>query len=425
MAGRRLTRRTETLRGGNEFPMDPYRTNKLNHTIQKKLSDLLDIAVKDPRVGMVTINSVELNRDHSVAQVFYSVLGDDQQRQDSFTGLKKAKGFLQSKLARSMRLRQTPDLRFVFDDSLDRSLGIETVLNDLRDQGEFQSESERQRQLALDDFQPPTALLNALQNGTSFWVVPHWNPDPDAMGGALAMAEALGEMGREVTVFAYDDPPLGLADMPGFDRVTPASEAESLLADEPPDTLLLIDCHRPDRCGFLADTLARIENQWCIDHHLVSGRRAPVPGWIEARACSASALVYQVISLLSAGVGEQAHPFPISRTMATNMYAGILNDTGGFRFSNTLPVTFELAQRLALLGVDTADVARKTMHRYRPQGVALLREVIGSFEYHAGGQILTVKTTQQMLAKTGGNLPIPRVSSIWPRRSMESGMLHL
>ena len=54
--------------------------------------------------------------------------------------------------------------------------------------------------------------------------------------------------------------------------------------------------------------------------------------------------------------------------MATNLYAGLLNDTGGFRFDNTLPFTFEFARRLAERGVDTAAVAAGTLHRYRRRG---------------------------------------------------------
>ncbi len=88
--------------------------------------------------------------------------------------------------------------------------------------------------------------------------------------------------------------------------------------------------------------------------------------------------------------------------MATNIYSGLINDTGSFRFSNTLPLTFDLAGRLSALGVDTAAVARTTMNRYRRQGVALLQKVLGTFEFNSDGRVLIVSATQQMLAETGG-----------------------
>ena len=238
------------------------------------------------------------------------------------------------------------------------------------------------------------------------WIVPHFNPDPDAMGSALALSEALEQMGRDVTVVSYLDPPVGFSDMPGFEKVVTNDQAEELFSTEKPDTLILVDCHSINRCGPLEDTLVRFENRWCIDHHLVSGKKAPESGWVEARSCSTCTLIHQVIDTLSVGGGDSDdEPFEMSLNMATNIYAGLINDTGSFRFSNTGPLTFELAHTLAAMGVDTAAVSRKTMHRYRRQGVALLQHVLASFEYHNDDKILILRATQAMLEETGGIMP--------------------
>jgi phosphoesterase RecJ-like protein len=90
--------------------------------------------------------------------------------------------------------------------------------------------------------------------------------------------------------------------------------------------------------------------------------------------------------------------------MATNLYAGLINDTGGFRFSNTVPFTFEFARRLSEMGVDTANVASTTLHRYRREGVAMLQRVLTTFEYHADGRVLTLNATDQMVAETDGSM---------------------
>jgi phosphoesterase RecJ-like protein len=90
--------------------------------------------------------------------------------------------------------------------------------------------------------------------------------------------------------------------------------------------------------------------------------------------------------------------------MATCLYAGLVNDTGGFRFPNTMPLTFELAQRLAAWGVDTAAVSRMTLHRFRPAGVALLQKVLTTFQYFADGKILILRVDAAMLAETGAVL---------------------
>jgi phosphoesterase RecJ-like protein len=381
--------------------MDPYRSNKQGEAIRKALSDLLVREVKDPRVGLVTVTAVELNRDQSVARVFVSILGDDEERAASMQGLAKASGFLQRKLGGVLRLRQTPELRFLHDDAIARGSDIDQMLRDLAQRGEFETETERLRRLELADLAPPEELLAALRAGRRTWIVPHWNPDPDAMGAALALGEALRALGQDVRVFSYPNPPVNLGDLPGMEETTAAVEAASLIADEAPDLLVIVDCHRRERCGALAEVLGRIENAWCIDHHLISGRRAPLPGWVDNRACSACALVHQVIQALAA---DEENDLELTLSMATNIYAGLFNDTGGFRFSNTLPFSFELARRLAGAGVDTAEVARKTLYRFRPEGMALMQRFLASFSYHAGGRVLTARVDRAMLEETGASL---------------------
>jgi phosphoesterase RecJ-like protein len=384
--------------------MDPHKTSKLNHAIQRTLSELLRTAVKDPRIGMVSISGVELNRDHSLAKVYYSVMGDDGERERSQAGLKKARGFLQLRLGRALRLRQTPELRFVFDRSLERGIGLAAVLNELQERGEFEGEAARRRRLTLEDFKPPAELLSALCAGRSYWIVPHWNPDPDAMGSALALAAALRACDKQVRVFTYPDSPVGLQDLPGHAQAVSAEEGQSVFASDAPDTVVLVDCHRRDRAGPLTDLLRGIANVWCVDHHLVSGRRMPLPGWNEPRACSTATLVFQLISELAGGAGGRCSPFVFDLDMATCLYAGLLNDTGGFRFANTLPLSFELARRLAALGVDTAAVSRRTLHRYRPVGIKLLQRVLATLEYAADGRVVSLYADQAMLGETGGSL---------------------
>ncbi len=386
--------------------MDPYRTNKMNQSILEVLSSLIQSAVKDPRVGFVTINQVKLNRDHSVAEVFYSVLGDEQERRDSFKGLKKARGFMQSKLVRTLGMRAAPSLRFVYDDSVAKAIDMGELLDGLKQDGGFLTEDEKKRRMTLDDIQPPLELIRGLRQGDSFWLVPHHNPDPDAMGGVLALAEALRAMGRTVRVMGYCDPPIGLKDLPGFDQVTCSDDPDAVFDEDQPDTLVLVDCHRIDRCGPLEDTLARFAKRWCVDHHLISGRKAPEPGWVEDRSCSSCTLIHRVIAKLGEGDSDYSDsPFDMTVDMGTNLYAGLVTDTGGFRFNNTVPFTFELARDLSELGVDTAAVAAQSLHRYRRQGVAMLQHVLATFDYHAEGRILVAHATRGMLQETGAVMP--------------------
>ncbi len=383
--------------------MDPYKLQRQNAALQRVLADLLATEVKDPRVGFVTVSGVKLSRDQTVAQVFVSALGGEEARRDSMAGLKKARGFLQGRLGDVLRLRATPDLRFVYDDSLDRGLGVDTILRDLSDRGDLEDEGARRLRMKLADLQPPAELMRALRAGGRIWLVPHWNPDPDAMGSCLALGEALAARGAEVVVFGYPDPPAGFAALPGFADVVPLERAAALLADAPPDRLVMLDCHRIDRAGEYADVLAGVPEAWTVDHHLVSGRRVPLDGWVEPAASATALLVMRIVEELAAADGDEAGT-ALSVDMATNIYAGLVTDTGGFRHPNTLPLTFEAAAALASRGVDVAGVTEAVLHRRTPAGMALLQRVLATLETHGEGRIALIRADRAMLAETGARL---------------------
>ncbi len=107
------------------------REGHLEETLRRIIADSLIHKVKDPRIAFVTINEVRLNRDKTIAQVFYTVMGTEDERRKSLKGLKSCSSFLQSIIGDSLRLRNVPRLYFRYDDSLDRSFHLEEVLHEL------------------------------------------------------------------------------------------------------------------------------------------------------------------------------------------------------------------------------------------------------------------------------------------------------
>ena len=87
--------------------------------IQRELSELLRQDVRDPRVGMVTLTSVDVSPDLSHAKVFFTLL-EKSKKDDTIRGLQRAAGFLRSQLAHRMKMYTTPELRFVYDESVER-----------------------------------------------------------------------------------------------------------------------------------------------------------------------------------------------------------------------------------------------------------------------------------------------------------------
>jgi len=107
-----------------------YRIERVNETIKEIIGDLLLNGIKDPRVGFVTITGVRTSGDLSVARVHYSVLGDEEVRSTAHKGLVSAARFIQRVLAKELKVRISPHLVFIYDDSLDRAMRIEEMLRE-------------------------------------------------------------------------------------------------------------------------------------------------------------------------------------------------------------------------------------------------------------------------------------------------------
>src|SRR3954447_6356570 len=94
------------------------RMRRVNEAVRAVLSDAITKDLKDPRIGFVTVTAVDTNPDLRHAKVFVSVLGD---REPSLDGLGSAHGFLQRRVADELRLKHTPTLEFVYDDTVERA----------------------------------------------------------------------------------------------------------------------------------------------------------------------------------------------------------------------------------------------------------------------------------------------------------------
>ena len=100
---------------------DPVRVRRVAEQIRGELSQILRDEVRDPRLGLITITRVKLAVDLGAATIFYSPLGEDAdeaRREELSRVMSKLTGFLRRALSKRVKLRHTPELRFVFDDSI-------------------------------------------------------------------------------------------------------------------------------------------------------------------------------------------------------------------------------------------------------------------------------------------------------------------
>ncbi len=109
-----------------EFP----RTRRVGEQIQRELAALIHDELRDPRLGMVSISSVQVSRDMAHAKVHVSVLGKDEQVSDSLGVLNHAAGFLRHKLGKILHMRVIPVLRFYHDRSLEEGARLGALINE-------------------------------------------------------------------------------------------------------------------------------------------------------------------------------------------------------------------------------------------------------------------------------------------------------
>ena len=104
------------------------RMRRVDEAVRQVLSDAVTQDLQDPRIGFVTMTSVKTSPDLRHARVYVSVLGNDAERAATLAGLQSAHGALQRRLARELRMKRTPTLEFLYDETTYRAMHLEEIL---------------------------------------------------------------------------------------------------------------------------------------------------------------------------------------------------------------------------------------------------------------------------------------------------------
>ena len=107
--------------------MANVKIERLNHTFQEEISIILMTEIKDEEIKFVTITGVETTNDLSFAKVYFTVL-DENKKETTLKALEKASPFIRSKLAERVEIRHTPELKFIFDTSIEYGNHIEKII---------------------------------------------------------------------------------------------------------------------------------------------------------------------------------------------------------------------------------------------------------------------------------------------------------
>lgn len=114
--------------------MQGKRADRVAALVKHELASRLSKGLRDERIGFMTITDVKMSDDLKYARVFYSVLGTQSAREETRKGLEQARGFLQHDIAATLKLRFTPHLSFIFDESLNEAMKIDGIIKKIHDE---------------------------------------------------------------------------------------------------------------------------------------------------------------------------------------------------------------------------------------------------------------------------------------------------
>ena len=119
-------------KGDIKVRKNSIKNTRVNTEVQRELSNILRGGIKDPRVAPLTsVVAVEVAPDLKTCKAYISVLGDEKLQQDTIQGLKSAEGYIRRELARTLNMRNTPEIKFVLDQSIEYGVNMSKKINDV------------------------------------------------------------------------------------------------------------------------------------------------------------------------------------------------------------------------------------------------------------------------------------------------------
>ncbi len=233
-----------------------------------------------------------------------------------------------------------------------------------------------------------SAAIRALvESHQHFMCVGHKDADADSLGSVLAFTEVLRGLGRQADPWVPEPLPTLLDHLPGY--------AEVNRTEAPEDAVVFaFDAGSPARFGNLRARIERAPAVVVIDHHL-SNEGFGTLHLVRPDAAATGEIVYRLF---------QEWGLEITVPTATNLYAALFTDTGGFRHGNTTAVTLEIGAALARLGADPAWVALKSYKSLSASTLRLHAATAAASRYECDDRLIWSEVRQSTLRATGAIL---------------------
>lgn len=224
--------------------------------------------------------------------------------------------------------------------------------------------------------------IACIKRNKRFVITAHTNLEGDALGSELAFYNLIRKMGKQAIIINEDSLPYGYEFMPQAGSI---NKFNKKLWSIKFDCFVILDCSDLKRCGEVAKLASSDKTVLNIDHHISNEKFGDI-NWVDPKASSCAELIYRLYKGLHISLDTETAVF---------LYAGILTDTGSFRYTNTSWLTHKIAAELLRYGIDVAGIYQSVFENIPFSDMKLLLEILPAIRRDASGKIawFSIKNT--------------------------------
>lgn len=240
-------------------------------------------------------------------------------------------------------------------------------------------------------------IPSVLRGKDKISILPHVSVDGDGLGSSLALALALGKLGKKVRIYLEEKVPLLFEFLPGLNLIEVYDKnSEAINEDTQEDKLysevtVAIDTGDEGRLGNRLEIFKGSEVTINIDHHATNSMFAQY-NHVQINSSSVGELIYELIKELD---------IEIDMDISACLYVAILTDTGGFRYSNTTSKTHLIVSDLINKGIDISDISKRIFSTNSYEKIKLMGLAISAIELFENGKIAITTITDDIIKTSG------------------------
>jgi phosphoesterase RecJ-like protein len=232
-------------------------------------------------------------------------------------------------------------------------------------------------------------IIAAINEGKSFIITAHVRLDGDALGSELALYLMLADMGKKAVIYNQDETPQQYRFLPGAQNIV------NELGDTGQyDVGVVLDCSNLERVGEKSVQIEKIKTLINIDHHISNGGFCQL-SMLDGQASSTGELLCRLMREMRC---------KMTKDICTNLYAAIITDTGGFRYSSTHQDTLRAAGDLVENGANPQWISENIYENDSPARLKLLAKVLETMSLDLENKVGSLLVTQEALRQTGASL---------------------